>query len=66
LFYQSRGFSGKGEMMAVEIATEPGFTAGDPRTLFEGAYLGSTSREVPNYDVSGDGQRFLMVKAPPG
>jgi len=65
LFYRYQGFSSEGKMMAVDITTEPSFTAGSPRTLFEGAYLGSPSREVPNYDVSADGQRFLMVKAPP-
>ncbi len=48
-------------MMAVDIATQPSFTAGKPRMLFEGRYEPS---RVPltNYDVSPDGQRFLMVK----
>jgi serine/threonine-protein kinase len=64
LFYRNQGFGGQGRMMAVDIAAEPGFTAGDPRMLFERAYLGSPSKEVTNYDVSADGQRFLMVKAP--
>jgi hypothetical protein len=48
-------------MMAVEIATQPGFTAGRPRVLFEGDYL-PTPLNFPNYDVSQDGQRFLMLK----
>ena len=65
LFYRCQGFSSQGEMLAVDIATEPHFAAGNPRMLFEGEYLGSTSREVPNYDVSADGQHFLMVKSPP-
>jgi Tol biopolymer transport system component len=65
LFYRYQGFGSQGKMMAVDIATEPSFTASNPRMLFEGAYLGSRSAEVPNYDVSADGQRFLMVKAPP-
>jgi hypothetical protein len=30
--------------------------------LFEGSYV-STPRSFPDYDVSPDGQRFLMVKA---
>jgi Tol biopolymer transport system component len=64
LFYRYRGSSRQGEMMAVDISTEPCLTVGTPRMLFEGESLGSTSREVPNYDVSADGQRFLMVKAP--
>ncbi len=65
LFYRYHHYCGDCKMMAVDISTEPSFTAGNPQILFEGAYLGSTSREVPNYDVSADGQRFLMVKAPP-
>jgi Tol biopolymer transport system component len=65
LFYRYQGFGSQGKMMAVDIATEPSLTAGNPRMLFEGAYLGSPSVEVPNYDVSADGQRFLMIKPPP-
>jgi eukaryotic-like serine/threonine-protein kinase len=56
LFYRS----GR-KMMAVEIATQPGFTAGKPRVLFEGDYV-PTPLQFPNYDVSPDGQRFLMLK----
>ncbi len=56
LFYRS----GR-KMMAVEIATQSGFAAGKPRVLFEGDYL-PTPLHFPNYDVSADGQRFLMLK----
>jgi Tol biopolymer transport system component/predicted Ser/Thr protein kinase len=56
LFYRSGD-----EMMAVDIATQPGFAAGKPRALFEGRYL-PTPFTFPSYDVSPDGQRFLMVK----
>jgi hypothetical protein len=48
-------------MMAVDVATQPGFTAGTPRMLFEGRYEPAPV-PVPNYDVSPDGQRFLMLK----
>ena len=48
-------------MMVVGIKTEPTFTAGRPVVLFTGRY--STSGAVVNYDVSPDGQRFLMIKA---
>jgi serine/threonine-protein kinase len=48
-------------MMAVDIATQPSFTAGKPRVLFEGPYLLAPGT-TPNYDLSRDGQRFLMVK----
>jgi serine/threonine protein kinase/Tol biopolymer transport system component len=56
LFYRSGD-----KMMAVDIATQLGFAAGKPRMLFEGRYEPSP---VPatNYDVSRDGQRFLMLK----
>jgi len=47
-------------MMAVAVTTVPTFVAGPPRVLFEGRY-GATAIVRP-YDVSPDGQRFLMVK----
>jgi hypothetical protein len=37
-------------------------SASKPRLLFEGQFLLS-SATTPNYDMSRDGQRFLMVKA---
>jgi eukaryotic-like serine/threonine-protein kinase len=56
LFYRS------GEkMMAVDIATQSGFAAGKPRMLFEGRYE-PTPATFPKYDVTPDGQRFLMLK----
>jgi eukaryotic-like serine/threonine-protein kinase len=49
------------KMMGVKIITQPTFSAGKPTVLFEGYLL---SRQAsPNYDVSADGQRFLMLKA---
>jgi len=50
------------KMMSVEISTQTGFTTGKPRMLFEGPYLPSPAT-TPNYDVSRDGQRFLMLKS---
>ena len=47
-------------MMAVDIATQPSFTVGQPRALFEGQYELSPATS-PNYSVSPDGQRFLML-----
>ena len=47
--------------MAVEIATQSGFVAGKPHVLFEGPYEPSPGSNA-NYDVSRDGQRFLMLK----
>jgi len=57
LFYRSGG-----KMMAVDIATQPSFAAGKPRVLFEGQYE-PTVLTAANYDVSPDGQRFLMLKS---
>jgi eukaryotic-like serine/threonine-protein kinase len=56
LFYRSGD-----KMMAVDIATQPSFTASKPRVLFEGRYNPAPGT-TPNYDVSPDGQRFLMIK----
>jgi Tol biopolymer transport system component len=56
LFYRSDD-----KMMAVEITTQPRFSVGKPRVLFEGHYQ-PTPVTYPAYDVSPDGQRFLMLK----
>jgi serine/threonine-protein kinase len=50
------------KMMAVDIATEPSFSAGKPKLLFEGRYNRGRWGGHPNYDVTPDGRRFLMVK----
>jgi hypothetical protein len=47
-------------MMRVPIQTEPRFIRGRPEVLFTGSYfIGGLDR---NYDISPDGQRFLMMK----
>jgi serine/threonine protein kinase/Tol biopolymer transport system component len=56
LFYRSGT-----KIMAVDVDTRSGFSSGTPRMLFEGTYL-PTPVVVPDYDVSPDGQRFLMLK----
>ena len=60
LFYRNGN-----KMMAVEIRTQPSFALGSRRMLFEGAQymppMGPYSYPFPNYDVSPDGQRFLMI-----
>ena len=56
MFYRSGD-----KMMAVDITTQPNFSIGKPRMLFQGPYL-PTPYTFPNYDVSPDGQRFLMIK----
>jgi serine/threonine-protein kinase len=50
------------KMMVADIVLQPSLTASKPRLLFEGQFLPSPAT-TPNYDVSRDGQRFLMVKA---
>jgi tRNA A-37 threonylcarbamoyl transferase component Bud32 len=53
------------DMMAVEIATRPSFRQERPHRLFAGAagYKTVLPNYVrPNYDVTPDGQRFLMLQ----
>jgi len=44
------------KVMSIALTTQPALVAGKPRIVFEGRYEGT-------YDVSPDGQRFLMIKA---
>jgi hypothetical protein len=50
-------------MMVAAVETKPRFAAGKPKLLFEGHYETSIYPFEPDYDVSPDGQRFLMIKA---
>ena len=63
LFYRSGN-----KMMVVSVETEPTFRGGKPEELFEGSYTVSTNN--PNYlqyyDISPDGQQFLMIKRTEG
>jgi eukaryotic-like serine/threonine-protein kinase len=56
LFYRSGD-----KMMAVDITTQPSFAASTSRMLFQGRYV-QAPFPSSNYDVSRDGQRFLMLK----
>lgn len=56
LFYRTED-----KMMAVDVSANSNLTIGKPRTLFQGNYVLSPVH-IPNFDVSADGQRFLMVK----
>jgi len=59
LFYRSGD-----KMMAAEIAAQPYFSAGKPKVLFAGQFQQSPNPTPnANYDVSPDGQRFLMLKS---
>jgi len=56
LFYRSGD-----QVWAVDIRTDGGFSTGKPRLLFERPGYGSGG-PIRSYDLSQDGQRFLMVK----
>jgi dipeptidyl aminopeptidase/acylaminoacyl peptidase len=51
------------KMMAVAIETEPELSVGTVRPLFEGRFLLGPTWTPRNYDISPDGQRFLMIKS---
>jgi serine/threonine-protein kinase len=57
LFYRSDD-----RMMAVSVGAAPTFTAAKPRVLFADPYV-KHGWFIANYDVSPDGQSFLMVKS---
>jgi Tol biopolymer transport system component len=54
--------SNDGKMMAVDISTEPTLSSGAPRQLFETG-VGRASFDAEEYGVTGDGKRFLLLKA---
>jgi len=65
LFYGS--LASPGRIMAVQIPPGPTFSAGNPQMIVDGPYAGAPGGiPVPlsgrTYDVSADGQRFLMIK----
>jgi hypothetical protein len=49
-------------MMAVKVAGTERFSPGRPEVLFEREYFQAGGPGVMNYDVTSDGQRFLMLK----
>jgi serine/threonine-protein kinase len=53
--------SRKIRVMAVPVTTTPAFSMGKPKVLFEGAFR--IDGPFRGYDVTQDGQRFLMVQA---
>ena len=64
LFYRDRD-----KMMVVDVVTQPTFQASKPRLLWEAHYshgmsssCGPPGTTEGNYDVTGDGRRFLMIK----
>ena len=57
IFYRSGN-----KMIAVEVKTQPTLNIGKPQVLFEGNYVFNAGPGA-HYDVTPDGQRFLMIKA---
>ena len=53
-----------GALMAVPIHSTPAFSAGNPTKLFDTRYYAAGNART--YDVSRDGQTFLMIKAAGG
>ncbi len=49
-------------MMAVSVTTEPTLIVGDHRELFESAGLYRAGAVVKQFDVTADGERFLMLE----
>ena len=49
------------QIIAAPVQLSPVFTIGKPRVLFEGKWAANAITNA-NYDVSADGQRFLMVE----
>ena len=50
------------KLMSVPIGATPAFNAGPPSALFEGPYAAGAAG-APNYDVTRDGTRFIMVRS---
>lgn len=58
LFYRSGD-----AVLEMDVTLQPSFIAGKPRELFRGSYF--TLPSPAQYDVSADGQRFLMILPDP-
>jgi len=54
------------KMMAVDVTTSPALKLSSPTILFEARYAYGAGITIPNFDVSRDGQRFIMVKPESG
>jgi Tol biopolymer transport system component len=51
------------KMMAVSISTTPDVRLAPARVIFEQPYAYGSTVALTNYDLSADGERFLMVKS---
>ena len=53
-------------MISVDVTTSPALKLSSPKMLFETRYAYGSGVTIPNFDVSRDGQRFIMVKPDSG
>ena len=60
LFYRSLDGN---TMMVAPVSTEPTLDIGVPAVVFQGRYAFGPAGPRANYDVTADGQRFLMISA---
>ena len=51
------------QMIAVQVQTEPELMVGRLQKLFEGEYISGNVGPFASYDVTSDGQQFVMIKA---
>jgi hypothetical protein len=58
LFY----VDGRGALVAVPVSTSPSFSLGTAKRLFEPPGINDYFKIPPQYDISADGQRFLVAE----
>ena len=62
LFYRGFTDGNNDSVMVVAVDGEDAFSAGPPQELFADTYYFSGAT-IPNWDISSDGQRFLMLES---
>ncbi len=55
-------FSSQGKMTATPVRTSPAFSLGHTRELFDVTQMVLPNNPTPNFDISSDGKRFIMVR----
>jgi serine/threonine-protein kinase len=54
--------SSQGKMTATPVRTSPAFSLGHTRDLFDVTQMVLPNNPTPNFDISPDGKRFIMVR----
>ena len=65
LFYLTPDQDGVVTVMMTQNDTDPTFNPGTPRRLFEGVYRSLFPNNRSDWDITSDGERFLMIKPVP-